>query len=172
MKLIIETERLVLRPFTRDDAKFIVVLVNTPGWIEFIGDRNIKTEAEGITYLENGPMKSYGLHGFGLLMVELKDSKMPIGMCGLLKRETLDYPDIGFAFLPEYTGKGYAHEIVKATLTFAHEQLDIHPILAIVMPTNTRSIQLLEKVGMKFMKAFNSSPGAEELMLFSNDLCL
>jgi RimJ/RimL family protein N-acetyltransferase len=172
MKMTLETERLTLRPFTHDDTKFIVTLVNTPGWIEFIGDRNIKTEAEAITYLENGPLKSYDLHGFGLSMVELKDSKMPIGMCGLLKRETLDYPDIGFAFLPEYTGKGYAFEIVKSTLTFANEQLDIHPILAVVMPTNTRSIQLLEKVGMKFMKAFKSSENAEELMLFSSDLCL
>jgi RimJ/RimL family protein N-acetyltransferase len=169
MKSILETERLVLRPFTHDDARFIVTLVNTPGWIEFIGDRNIKTQEQAITYLENGPLKSYELHGFGLSMVELKDRGTPIGMCGLLKRETLDYPDIGFAFLPEYTGKGYALEIAKSTLTFANEQLNIHPILAIVMPTNTRSIQLLEKVGMKFMKAFKSSENAEELMLFSND---
>jgi RimJ/RimL family protein N-acetyltransferase len=167
--MILETERLVLRPFTRDDAKFIVALVNTPGWIEFIGDRNIKTEAEAITYLENGPFNSYELHGFGLSRVELKGNKTPIGMCGLLKRETLDYPDIGFAFLPEYTGKGYALEIVKATLTFASEQLKIHPVLAIVMPTNTRSIQLLEKVGMKFKKTFKSSQNAEELMLFSSE---
>jgi RimJ/RimL family protein N-acetyltransferase len=169
MKLIIETERLVLRPFTRDDAKFIVALVNTHDWIKFIGDRNIKTEAEAITYLENGPFKSYKLHGFGLSMVELKDSGMPIGMCGLLKRETLDYPDIGFAFLPEYTGKGYALEIAKSTLTLATEQLNIHPILAIVMPTNTRSIQLLERVGMKFVKTLKSPENAEELMLFSSD---
>jgi RimJ/RimL family protein N-acetyltransferase len=168
MQLILETERLVLRQFTRDDAKFIVALMNTPDWKEFIGDRNMRTEAQAIAYLENGPLKSCELHGFGLSMVELKDSKIPIGMCGLLKRETLDYPDIGFAFLPEYTGKGYAFEIVKATVTFANEQLNIHPVLAIVMPTNTQSIKLLEKVGMKFRKTFQYPDSTEELMLFSS----
>lgn len=168
MKPIVETERLMLRKFTRDDAKFIVALVNTSGWLQFIGDRNIKTEAQAIAYLESGPLTSYALHGFGLSMVELKHDNIPIGMCGLLKREQLDHPDIGFAFLPEYTGKGYALEMVKATLAFATEQLTIHPVLAIVMPTNTKSTQLLEKVGMKFIKAFKSSQNAEELMLFSN----
>lgn len=147
---------------------FFVTLVNTPGWIEFIGDRNIKTEAQAIGYLENGPLKSYELHGFGLSMVELKDNKTPIGMCGLLKRETLDHPDIGFAFLPECTGKGYAFEIVKSSLIFAHEQLSIHPILAITVPTNTRSIKLLEKIGMKFVNRFRFPESAHDLMLFSS----
>lgn len=168
MNSVVETERVILRKFTRADAKFIVTLVNTPGWLQFIGDRNIKTEAHAIAYLENGPLKSYEVPGFGLSMVELKQDNIPIGMCGLLKREHLDHPDIGFAFLPEYSGKGYALEIVKATLMFAKKQLNIHQVLAIVMPSNTQSIKLLEKAGMKFMKTFQYSESAEELMLFSS----
>jgi RimJ/RimL family protein N-acetyltransferase len=169
MKIVLETKRLILREFNQDDAPFIVTLVNTPRWIQFIGDRNINTEAQAITYLENGPLKSYQLHGFGLSMVELKNNNTPIGMCGLLKREQLDHPDIGFAFLPDYEGKGYALEMVRATLALAAKQLNIHPVLAIVMPSNTRSIQLLEKVGMKFIKTFKYPASEEELMLFSDE---
>ena len=94
---IFETERLRLRKFTFDDTKFIIELLNSPGWIEFIGDRNVKTEDQAAAYLQNGPMKSYVQNGFGLSMVETKAGH-PIGMCGILKRDTLDNPDIGFAF--------------------------------------------------------------------------
>jgi RimJ/RimL family protein N-acetyltransferase len=168
MNFTLETKRLTLREFTHADAKFIVTLVNTPGWLQFIGDRNIKTEAHAIAYLENGPIMSCELYGFGLSMVELKHDNTPVGMCGLLKREHLDHPDIGFAFLAEHTGKGYALEIVKATLAFAREQLNMQTVLAIVMPNNTQSIKLLEKVGMKLIKTFQYPEKAEELMLFSN----
>src|SRR5688572_21540231 len=118
MNYFLETQRLGLREFTRDDAVFIVELLNTPGWLQFIGDRNVKTKEQAIIYLENGPLKSYKENGFGSWMVELKEDKTPIGMCGILRRESLENPDIGFAFLPEYTGKGYAFEIASATLSY------------------------------------------------------
>lgn len=168
MHKILETERLILRQFELTDAKFIVELVNTPGWIEFIGDRNIRTEEAAINYLQNGPIKSYGENGFGLCMVELKD-ETPIGMCGILRRDTLENPDIGFSFLPEFMGKGYAFEIANATVNYAKEHLNLKTILAITVPTNTRSRQLLEKIGLKFIKTIYTPADNEELMLFSTN---
>jgi RimJ/RimL family protein N-acetyltransferase len=161
---ILETERLRLREFNLNDTTFIIELLNSPGWIEFIGERNVKTETQAIEYLKNGPLKSYGKNGFGLSMVETKD-EMPIGMCGILKRDTLENPDIGFAFLPEFTGKDYAYEIASATLAYAMNDLKISKISAITLPHNIRSIKLLEKIGMKFIKSFLSDKN-EELLLF------
>jgi RimJ/RimL family protein N-acetyltransferase len=168
MRYILETERLNLREFTTGDAKFIIELVNTPGWLEFIGDRNIKTEEQAISYLENGPLKSYGLNGFGLSMVELKNEKIPVGMCGIIRRDNLEGPDIGFAFLPEFTGKGYAYEIADATMDFAKDKLKLPTIFAITVPQNKSSIKLLEKIGMKFIKPFCFPDKNEELLLYSN----
>lgn len=161
---IFETERLRLRKFTFDDTKFIIELLNSPGWIEFIGDRNVKTEDQAAAYLQNGPMKSYVQNGFGLSMVETKAGH-PIGMCGILKRDTLDNPDIGFAFLDEFTGQGYAYEIASATLKYAIHDLKIQKVSAITLPHNERSIRLLEKIGMKFIKSFISEKN-EHLLLF------
>jgi len=166
MNRILETERLVLRQFELTDAKFIVELVNTPGWLEFIGDRNIRTEDAAISYLQNGPLKSYKESGFGLSMVELKDGT-PIGMCGILKRDTLENPDIGFSFLPAFMGMGYAFEIANATINYAKNKLNLKTILAITVPTNKRSRQLLEKIGLKFIKTIYTPVDNEELMLFS-----
>lgn len=168
MKFILETERLLLRQFTTDDAKFIVQLVNSPGWIKFIGDRNIKTDEQANKYLQNGPLKSYELNGFGLCLVELKNEKTPIGMCGIIKRDHLENPDIGFAFLPEFTGKGLAFEIANATMKFAKDKLKLPTIFAITVSDNKTSIKLLEKIGMRFNKRFSFPNENEELMLFSN----
>ncbi len=168
MKIILETERLILREFTTNDAEFIVNLLNSPGWLEYIGDRNVKNVKQATDYLLNGPIKSYKENGFGLSLVELKLDKTPIGMCGLLKRDYLDYPDIGFAFLPDYTGKGYAFEVSKATINYANDSLNIPFIMAITITTNKRSINLLERIGLKFIKIISSQTGDEELMLFGN----
>lgn len=165
---ILETERLVLREFTTDDTKFIVELLNSPGWLKYIGDRNVKTEEQAVNYLMNGPMKSYELNGFGLSLVELKNNKTPIGMCGLIKRENLEYPDIGFAFLPEFMGKGYAFEIANATMIFAKEELNFDKIVAITVSYNKNSIRLLEKIGLKYIKPFYLPYEDKELMLFGN----
>jgi RimJ/RimL family protein N-acetyltransferase len=164
--LVLETERLRLGHFTLDDTKFFIELLNSPGWIEFIGDRNVKTEEQAIQYLQNGPMKSYHENGYGLSLVETKDG-LPVGMCGIIRRTNLEHPDIGFAFLKEFTGKGYAYEIASATLNYATDTLKLSKILAITVPYNTKSIKLLEKIGMKFVKRFTNEDD-EELFLFEN----
>jgi RimJ/RimL family protein N-acetyltransferase len=163
---IFETDRLRVREFTPDDAAFILALVNSPGWIKFIGDRNIKTIDQAKTYLKNGPIKSYHDNGFGLWLVETKDTITPLGMCGILKRETLDHPDLGFAFLPEYIGKGYGFEAATATVAFANEKLKLPTLAAITVPFNQKSIRLLEKVGMKFSKRMCLANNPEELLLY------
>jgi len=168
MEYIIETERLRLREFNSEDSKFIVELVNSPGWLEFIGDRNIKTEEQAKIYLENGPIRSYHENGFGLSLVETKDGSLKIGMCGIIKRDNLEHPDIGFAFLPEYTGKGYAFEIANATLKFAVEKLEIPVVCAITQANNEKSIRLLEKIGLKFVKPITFSNEIVALLFYSN----
>ena len=166
IKHILQTERLRLRELTLSDAPFIVELVNSPGWLKFIGDRNIKTIDQAKTYLENGPIKSYHDNGFGLWLAETKATNTPIGMCGILKRETLDHPDLGFAFLPEYIGKGYGFEAATATLAFAKDTLNLQTLCAITVPYNQKSIRLLEKVGMKFSKRICFPNNIEELLMY------
>lgn len=150
MNTIFETERLRSRELTHIDTTFIIELLNTPGWLQFIGDKNVKTEEQAINYLEDGPLKSYRENGFGLYLVELKETTEPIGMCDLLKRTYLEKPDIGFAFLPTFGGQGYAHEIASALLVYAKEKLNIPAVMAIIVPGNRKSINLLEKLGLIF----------------------
>lgn len=150
-KIILETGRLVLREFNLDDAPFILKLVNSPSWLEFIGDRNIHTIEDAKNYLISGPMDSYKKNGFGLSAVLLKDNTL-IGMCGLVNRETLDDIDIGFALLPEYFGKGYAYEIAAATMHHAEGVLNIDKVVAITDADNASSIKLLNKLGLQFEK--------------------
>ena len=168
MRIIVETERLRLREFAFDDTDFIITLLNSPGWIEFIGDRNVKTTEQAKTYLENGPMKIYENHGFGLWMVELKNDKTPIGMCGILKRDTLDFPDLGFCLLPEFSGKGFAYESANATMTVARETYNLDTICAITLANNTPSIKLLEQLGLQFISTIQFPDDGEELMLYRN----
>ncbi len=166
MKSILATEKLRLRELTEGDTAFIIELVNSSGWIKYIGDRNIKTPEQAKAYLENGPIKSYQENGFGLWLVETKHNKNPIGMCGLLKRNYLEDPDIGFAFLPEFIGQGYGFEAAAATLSLAKDQLKLRTLCAITMPTNHASIRLLEKIGLKFIKSFYPPDNHEELSLY------
>ena len=168
MNYILQTERLNLRPFTHADTQFIIELLNSPGWLQFIGDRNIKTEQQARAYLENGPIKSYQDNGYGLWLVELKSENTPIGMCGIINRDYLDAPDIGFAFLPAYCGQGYAKEIASATVTFAHADLNLPRLLAITLPENTKSIRLLEKIGMRHTDTICLPNSQEKLQLFSS----
>jgi RimJ/RimL family protein N-acetyltransferase len=165
MNVILETERIRLREFNLTDTDFIINLLNSPGWLQYIGDRNVRTKEDAIQYLQNGPIKSYKQNGFGLSMVELKNGQQPVGMCGLLKRDTLEHPDIGFAFLPEQHGQGYAFEIAKATISFAREKLNIEKLLAITLPSNLSSIKLLKKLGFSYVKPFHLNQ--EELLLYS-----
>ena len=147
---VLQTERLNLRELTLDDAPFILTLLNEPSFLRFIGDKKVRTLEAARQYLLNGPMASYAHHGFGLNLVELNDSHTPIGICGLLKREELPDPDIGFAFLPDFWGKGFAYEAAVAVMNDARERLKLNRVLAIVNPDNDASIKLLERLGMKF----------------------
>jgi len=163
---IFETDRLLISRFTLKDASFVLKLVNEPSWIRFIGDRNIRTIDDAKDYLKNGPMKSYKQFGFGLYLVKLKADSTPIGMCGLLRRDTLDAVDIGFAFMPQYTGKGFAYESSGTVLKHAHEVMGIKRILAITSPDNIRSINLLEKQGFVFKRMIRLTVEADESRLF------
>lgn len=163
---MLETERLLLREFTTGDTAFILELVNSAGWLQYIGDRNIKSVEQAKAYLENGPIKNYRENGFGLCLVEKKDDAKAIGMCGLLKREYLDTPDMGFAFLPEFNGNGYAYEIAIATVAYAKNKLKISTVSAITMANNEKSIKLLEKMGFSFKKTIFLPTGKEELQLY------
>lgn len=146
----LETERLVLRPLTTDDAPFILTLLNEPSFLRFIGDKKVRNLDDARQYLLNGPIASYNAHGFGLLLVELNDSQTPIGMCGLLKRDELPAPDIGFAFIPDYWRQGFGFEAATAVMNDARERLNLPRILAIVSPDNEASIKLLERLGMSY----------------------
>lgn len=170
MDYIFQTQRLRLREFNENDAEFIIELVNSEAWLKYIGNRNIKTFDQARDYLINGPIKSYKDNGYGLCLVELINENIPIGMCGIIKRDTLEEPDLGFAFLPKYFGKGYAHEIAKQTLEFAKNHLNMNKILAITIPENLSSIKLLEKLGFSFQNNIKAPNNGGELKLFSNIL--
>ncbi len=157
---------MVLSRLTLGDAPFILELVNDPSWIRFIGDKNVHTLKAAKEYIKNGPQKSYAQLGFGLYAVKLKRSGKAIGMCGLLRRDTLDDADIGFAFLPKYTGKGYAFESAETVLKHAHESLKMKRILAITSIDNASSVKLLERLGFCLLKRVRLTPGSEELNLF------
>lgn len=148
--LVLETERLLLRPFTTGDAPFVLTLLNEPSFLRFIGDKKVRNLEDARQYLLNGPIASYARYGFGLLLVELKDSNTPAGMCGLLKREELPDPDIGFAFIPTYWRQGFAFEAATAVMHDARERLNLTRILAIVDPVNESSIKLLERLRMSY----------------------
>jgi RimJ/RimL family protein N-acetyltransferase len=170
MNYILATERLLLREFTFADTDFIIELLNSQGWLDFVGDRNVRTHEQAVAYLENGAMRSYKENGYGLSLVVTKADRKPIGMCGIINRTNLENPDIGFAFLPTYQGQGFGYEIAHATLLHAKVRLHLATVCAITLPNNTRSIRLLEKIGMKWQKSFFMEGDGEELMLYSTSI--
>lgn len=155
----LETKRLTLRRLTLDDAPFVLKLVNEPSWLKYIGDKGVRDLDSARRYLQEGPLEMYGRHGFGLYAVDLKDGGTPIGLCGLIKRPTLNDVDIGFAFLPDYWGKGYAQEAAAATLAHGRDTFQLERIVAITSPGNEASIRLLEKLGFKYEQDLQLSPG-------------
>jgi ribosomal-protein-alanine N-acetyltransferase len=144
----IQTARLTLREFSLTDAPFILKLVNTPEWLEFIGDKHVHNMQDAEHYLTSGPMKSQTLHGYGLWAVELLDTHELIGMCGFVKRDKFDHPDIGFALMPNQAGKGFGFEMAAATLAYGRDTLRFPTILGITSPHNQRSISVLTKIGL------------------------
>lgn len=166
--LIVQSERISLRKFTDADAPFIIRLLNSKGWLDFIGNRNVKSIEDAFNYLNKSIYSGYNDNGYGLWKVTLNETDEPIGMCGLLKRTDLPSSDIGFAFLPEYIGQGFGQEASKAVLQIAAERFKLDEVLAITDPANTKSIGLLIKSGFGFSKSVSMHEGKETLLLFSN----
>ena len=163
---VLETDRLILRWVSLEDAEFILGLLNEPSWLQFIGDKGVRTLEDARAYILKGPVDMYSRLGFGLYLVELKESVLPIGMCGLIKRDTLEDVDIGFAFLPAYWRKGYAYEAAAAVLAYGEKVLGLNRIVAITSLDNDRSAKLLEKLGLRFEKMLKLAPGSDEVKLF------
>ncbi|OAK33516.1 GNAT family N-acetyltransferase [Bacillus wiedmannii] len=162
--IVLETERLVLRWFDIKDAPFILELVNDPAWIQFIGDKRIKNLDDAKKYILNGPVDMYNKMGFGLYLVERKEDFTPLGMCGLIKRDSLEDVDIGFAFLEKFRSKGYGFESASAVIDYGVRNLGMKRIVAITTIDNINSGKLLEKVGLQFEKIISDS--GEDLKLF------
>ncbi len=154
---VLQTARLLIREFMLRDAAFILELLNEPAFIEFIGDKGVRDLAGAETYLREGPLASYAKHGFGLWAVTLHDGT-PLGSCGLLQRDFLPHPDLGYAFLARHHGQGYAHEAASAVLHHARDHLKLTTLHAITAFRNPASVKLLGKLGFDFVD-FIQQPG-------------
>jgi RimJ/RimL family protein N-acetyltransferase len=164
--LVLETERLILRRLSEGDAEFLVDLLNQPSFLRYIGDKGVRTAEDACRYLQNGPFASYERHGFGLSRVELKDGGTPIGMCGLIRRDTLADVDIGFAFLPAYGSQGYALEAAEAVFRHGLDVLKLPRIVAVTSIDNHASMKLLGKLGLKYERMIRLAEGEPEVRLF------
>ena len=169
MRLIAETERLIIREMdSATDAEFILALLNSPKFIKYIGDRNVRSVEAAAAFIDERYRQSYSDHGFGLYTVVQRSSSEPIGMCGFVKRDHLEFPDIGFAFLPEFEGKGYGFASANAVLRYARETLGFRHVLAITSQDNHASGHLLEKLGFLFEGVSPMPEG--DLNLYNKDL--
>jgi RimJ/RimL family protein N-acetyltransferase len=164
---IAETERLVLRELSADDAVFICELLNDPSWLRNIGDRKVRTPQEAEQYIEDKMIGSYKFLGFGMYLAELKNGGAPIGLCGLVKRDSLPDPDVGFALLPRFWNCGYAFEATKAVMSYARTVLKLSKLLAIVKPDNVSSIRLLERLGFCQEGVYRPASGGTDLNLYA-----
>ena len=167
---LLETERLLLRQLITEDATFMFELLNDPSFIRNIGDRNIRTIDDACAYIVNGPVKSYEKNGFGLYLVILKETNESIGICGLIRRESLEDVDIGYALLPKFWSKGYAVEAAQATKAYAKDVVGLKRLVAIVDPINVGSIRVLEKIGLRYENMVQLSADDIELKLFGAEL--
>lgn len=165
--IVLETDRLVLRRLTLNDAPFIMELVNDPSFLRYIGDRGVRSLQDARRYLLSGPIASYERFGFGLYLVFLKATGDPVGMCGLLKRETLPDVDVGFALLPAHWRRGYAAEAAAAVIEHGRTRLGLKRIVAITSPDNVASIALLEKLGLKFEAMIRLGDDPREVRLLA-----
>jgi RimJ/RimL family protein N-acetyltransferase len=163
---ILETDRLILRHLSKADAPFMLALMNEPDFHRFVGDRGLKTVEDAAGYLAEKILPSYSRFGFGFYRVELKPCGTPIGICGLVKRETLEWVDIGFSFLESYRGKGYAFEAARAVMLYGQTILGLARIVGVTAPENRISIRLLEKLGLHFEKRIHLPGYGPESLLF------
>jgi [ribosomal protein S5]-alanine N-acetyltransferase len=166
------TARLTLRPFALADADFIVLLLNDPGWLRFIGDRKVRTTDDAREYLRNGAIAHATKHGFALGAVQRTSDGVLVGMCGLIRREGLDDVDLGYAFLPAFRGQGYAREAAAAWLARGFERFDLTRIVAITSVDNAASGKVLEAIGMRFERRMRVVGHDEDSLLYSVDAAL
>lgn len=162
----LETARLVLRRLECADAAFIVRLLNEPSFLANIGDRGVRDESDARRYLLEGPISMYARFGFGLWHVSRKTDGAPLGICGLLKRDTLPDVDLGYAYLPEHWGQGYAFEAGAATLRHAARKFGLARVIAVVSEGNSSSMRVLGKLGMRFERRYAMSPDEAQVRLY------
>lgn len=166
----LETPRLVLRRFELDDAPFVVALLNEPSFIENIGDRGVRSIEDAHRYLRDGPMAMYERYGFGLWRTSRKSDGTPMGMCGLLKRDSLPDVDVGYAYLPAYWGAGFAFEAASAALRHGARQFGLRRVIGVASQGNAASIRVLEKLGMRFEQMYAMRPCEPEVRLYGRSL--
>lgn len=149
--MILETERLILRKLTLADAPFIFELVNSPNWLEYIGEKNVKTIEDAEKYIQVKMLDHYKKYGFGFYLAVTKNTKETLGLTGFIKRDSLENAEVGYAFLPKGEGKGFAIESTKAIMDYGKKQLNISKVVAITHPENKKSQKLLVKLGLRFI---------------------
>ena len=167
---ILETQRLVLRQVSVDDAAFIVELLNDPLWLRFIGDKGVRTPDDARDYILRGPVDMYQRLGFGLYLAELRTDGVPIGLCGLIKRDALDDVDVGYALLPRYREQGYAYEAASAVLAYGRDVLGLKRIVAITSPDNDASSGLLARLGFRFQRSLEFGDDKHDVRLYATEL--
>lgn len=166
---ILETQRLLLRTMRQDDAAFYLALVNEPSWLEHIGDKGIRTLDDARAAIVAGPMRLQRLLGYSLYLVERKADGAPLGLCGLILRDTLPGTDIGYALSPAYWGQGYAYEAAAAIVDHARRRLGLRRLFGIASPANAPSIALLEKLGLSFLRSARFPPDERETNIYCID---
>ncbi len=169
-QFVLNTERLTLRQFTLDDAAVVLELLNEPSFKKFVGDKGVRTLDDARAYLEKGPLESYVSNGYGVYLTLDTLAELPVGMCGLFKRENLELPDIGFAFFAHSCGKGYARESAGAMIDYARKTLDLPMVCAIANTDNIRSISLLKKLGFLYKYPYRMPNEVVDLNYY--ELCL
>ncbi|MGI9946457.1 GNAT family N-acetyltransferase [Vibrio hyugaensis] len=169
MKTLI-TERLTLRLVSVEDASFILELYNQPDFYRFVGDKQIRSVEEAQRYIQENMLHMQESKGVSLLVVEMKADNQPIGICGLVKRDTLTAFDIGYGYLPHAYGKGYAIEAAAAVVEFARDEMRIENLVAITNNDNIRSISLLEKLGFQFERIEQTYDNGRTLQLYTMTL--
>ncbi len=166
----LETERLVLRRLTLDDAGLMLAIWNDPAFVRNVGDRGIRTVEQAEAALIDGAFKLYKRYGYGPYRMMRKADGASAGICGLFRRDNLKYPDIGFALLPEFRGRGLVAEAARAVAAYARDDLGIEYLTAIVSPGNAASIGLIEKLGLRFERGITMPGDEEEICLYGMKL--
>lgn len=165
--MVVETPRLQLRELVPDDAEFVFRLVNEPSFLANIGDKGVKNLDDARHFILEGPWTRQQKPGYGQFLIELKEDRTPIGVCGLLYREALGMTDVGLALLPEFWKRGYAFEAASAVMEYGRSKLGLDRIVGLTSQENLPSIKVLEKLGMTFETMITMSDDDSGTALYS-----